>query len=124
MKGILVLCAILLMAGGIALYVNFTRSDHFGAPLAVARITPLAEALATGTDLSGDVRVQGKIVRQCPSAGCWFFLDDGAGRQVRVELGHLGTNFPQRVGRTAEVEGRLLKSGSDFELVGNGVIFH
>ena len=71
-----------------------------------------------------DVRVEGKIVRQCPATGCWFYLDDGRGDQVRVELGNVVPRLPQRVGEKAVVEGRLTKVGNEPVLAGNGVEFH
>lgn len=101
-----------------------TPASQYGAPVKGAPAVAL-ETLLTESDrfLSADIRVRGRIVRQCPSAGCWFFLEAAPGKQLRVELGHLGRTFPQRVGRFAEVEGRLLKSGNDLELVGNSVSF-
>lgn len=102
----------------------FASASHFGAPFKGAPFVALDTLLAeSDRHLAADIRVRGRIVRQCPAAGCWFFLEESPGKQLRVELGHLGLTFPQRIGRAAEVEGRLLKSGNDLEFVGNGVRF-
>lgn len=102
----------------------FRPASQFGAPFNGAPlVTPGAVFAESERYLAADIRVKGRIVRQCPTAGCWFFLDAGPGKQLRIELGHLGLTFPQRIGRIAEVEGRLLKSGQDLEFVGNGVRF-
>ncbi len=124
MKKILALCGVLILGGAIAALMLLRRPEVLGQPFQVAMVTPLATVLANpAAYLAVDLRTEGRIVRQCPSSGCWFFLDDGQGRQMRVELGHLGMKFPQHVGGVAEVEGRLLQHGQELELVGNGVRF-
>lgn len=124
MNRILALCVILLLGVSIAAFLSWHRPAVLGQPFQVAAVTPLATVLASPTAyLAADLRIEGRIVRQCPSAGCWFYLEDGQGRQLRVELGHLGMKFPQHVGGFAEVEGRLLQDGADLELVGEGVRF-
>ncbi len=39
-----------------------------------------------------DIRIEGEIVRQCPATGCWFYLDDGRGNRIKVELGKVVDN--------------------------------
>ncbi len=124
MKKILALSALILVVGLGAAFVALRSAEVHGAPFRVPTLTPLAEVIASPVaHLGADLRVEGRITRQCPSSGCWFFLDDGSGRQLRVELGHLGKKFPQHVGGVAEVEGRLLQNGQTLEIVGNGVRF-
>ena len=124
MKKILLLSILLLLLGGVAAFLALRPAQVFGQPFQVAAAVSLAEVLASpAAHLGADLRTEGRIVRQCPSSGCWFYLDGGNGRQIRVELGHLGMKFPQHVGGMAEVEGRLLQHGADLELVGNGARF-
>ena len=124
MKKILILCALLLIVGIGAAIVALRPPENLGNPFQVAAPTALSDIIGKpDTFLAADIRTEGRIVRQCPSSGCWFFLADDAGRQVRVELGHLGRKFPQHVGKTAEIEGRLLQNGKDLEIVGNAVRF-
>jgi hypothetical protein len=124
MKKIIAFAVLIVLVGiGLAFY-TLRGPDVHGAPFRVETLTRLGDLLANpGQYQSADVRTEGRIVRQCPSSGCWFFLDDGAGHQIRVELGHLGRTFPQHVGGQAEIEGRVVQDGTKLELVGNGVRF-
>lgn len=117
--------SILLIVFLSSLAVRFLRPvGEFGQPFRTTAVVSLAKILADPeAHLSGAVHTEGRIVRQCPSAGCWFFLDGGQGRQLRVELGHLGLKLPQHVGGVVEVEGRLLRQGAELELVGDSVRF-
>lgn len=124
MKRILILSVLVLVVGIGAVMVAFRSPAAFGQPFKVAAMTGLPEVVKNPTShLVADVRTEGRIVRQCPSSGCWFFLEDGSGSQVRVELGHLGMKFPQHVGGMVEVEGRLTQNGKQLEIVGNSVRF-
>ena len=124
MKKILIFSILVLVVGIGMVLVIFRSPTAFGQPFQVPALTALQEVVKNPTShLAADVRTEGRIVRQCPSSGCWFFLEGGSGSQVRVELGHLGMKFPQHVGQMAEVEGRLIQNGKQLEIVGNGVRF-
>ncbi|HOY65930.1 MAG TPA: hypothetical protein PLP29_03525 [Candidatus Ozemobacteraceae bacterium] len=124
MKTIVLIALSVLVLCGAGLYVLLSPAEVYGEPFKIRSLTSLREIVGQPDRyLTADLRTSGRIVRQCPSSGCWFFLDDGSGGQVRVELGHLGMKFPQHVGGTAIVEGRLMKDASGLELVGNGVRF-
>ncbi len=125
MKKILVFCAFLGLCLAGWLFLNVKAQTHYGAVIAAdAPLVKMADAYGNQERyLSDPVVMQGKITRQCPSSGCWFYLDDASGRQIKVELGHLGLKFPQWVGRSAKIEGRLLQNKEELELVGNGVEF-
>ena len=124
MKYIIMMSVSLLVLGVIGVFLAMRSAESYGDPFKVGPATALRDIVDNPDRfLAADVRTSGRIVRQCPSSGCWFFLDDGTGRQVRVELGHLGMKFPQHIGGTAEVEGRLTRDGKNLELVGNGVRF-
>jgi hypothetical protein len=125
MKMVFAICVSLILAGlGYFYVVKMAAVPHFGPPFAVSASTPLKE-VATRPDAlgSGTIRVEGIITRQCPSSGCWFFLKDEQGTQVRVELGHMGMKFPQALGKTAIVEGRVLASDKGIEVIGHNVEF-
>lgn len=125
MKKIILLCLVVAVGGGAFLAYRLTRPDHYGAPFKGAPAAT-AKDLLDGSDryLAADSRVEGKIVRQCPSTGCWFDLETGDGRQLHIEMSHLGITMPQKGGRTAVVEGRLTKvDDKNVEFIGNGVEF-
>jgi hypothetical protein len=124
MKAILIVCALILVAGVGLLAYRLTRGQHLGEPFAGAPRVAIAEVVKAPEDhLSHDIRVEGTITRQCPASGCWFFLAGEGGSSLRVDLGHLGLTFPQKKGHVATVEGRLLKTEEGLELIGNGVDF-
>ena len=100
------------------------RADHHGHAFREVPVVGLQELLARPADhLRKEVRIQGEIVRQCPSAGCWFFLKAPDGRELKVEAGDTLPELPQRVGRGAEVEGQLIPFGDGYEFIGTAVEF-
>ncbi len=124
MRNILILCAAILVVGAAALVWHLTRPEHFGTPFQGAQEASIKDLLEKPTEhLDRDVAVEGTIVRQCPATGCWLFLKDESGRDIRVEMNKIAPTFPQRSGRRAVVEGRLTKSGDSYELEGKAVEF-
>ena len=85
----------------------YSQPEHYGRSFASAPVVPIAQFIER--HIEGDVRVEGKIVRQCPVSGCWFYLSDGKGHQFKVEAGETLPRLPQKIGHTAIVEGRLIK---------------
>jgi hypothetical protein len=121
MKKILMLCAAVLVLGAAYLAWRIAQPEHYGKAFAGAPAATIAQL--SHKQVTGDVRVEGKIVRQCPATGCWFYVDDGKGNQVKIELGNTVPKLPQKVGRTAIVEGRLILSDEEPTLAGAGVEF-
>jgi hypothetical protein len=120
-KKILTLCAVVLVLAAAYFVWRIVQPEHYGKAFAGAPAATIAQL--SHKQVTGDVRVEGKIVRQCPVAGCWFYVDDGKGNQVRIELGKIVPKLPQKVGRTAVVEGRLILSDEEPTLAGAGVEF-
>jgi len=124
MKKILALCAVILIAGAGAAVWRHSQPEHYGQSFSgapPATLQQLARQEVSGE--SQDVRIEGQIVRQCPATGCWFYLDDGKGNQVKVELGKVVPQLPQKVGDRAVVEGRMVMMGDEAVFAGNGVEF-
>jgi hypothetical protein len=97
---------------------------HFGDPFSQAPVVTIAQLLETpGAFNRQTVRVIGVIERQCPASGCWFFINDGQGHSVKVELGDYLPKLPQNIGNRAEVEGELIKKGDKYEFIGTRVTF-
>ncbi len=53
--------------------------------------------------LGQTLRLEGKIVRECPS-GCWFYLEDETGT-IYVDINPSGLSIPPKVGKKVVVEG-------------------
>lgn len=97
---------------------------HFGEPFTQAPVVTISQLLATPEAFQRKpVRVQGIIERQCPVAGCWFFMHDGQAHSIKVELGDYLPKLPQNIGNRAEVEGEWIKKGTTYEFIGTRVTF-
>lgn len=66
------------------------------------------------------VTLQGRIVSQCQSNGCWFFLQDDTG-QLYIDLATNQFTLPSLPGRQATVSGTVVRSGQNILLVASGV---
>ncbi len=100
------------------------NGSHFGEPFTTAPSVTLAQLQETPEAFYRKaVRVKGVIERQCPVAGCWFFVSDGQGRSIKIELGDYLPKLPQNIGNAAEVEGEWIKKGSAYEFIGTRVTF-
>ncbi|OGK13463.1 MAG: hypothetical protein A2W80_19675 [Candidatus Riflebacteria bacterium GWC2_50_8] len=125
MKKILLL-ALVLIAGAAFWLMQATQAPtHYGAAFGADVPQMQMKDLYADPDshLAASIVVTGKITRQCPSSGCWFYLDDNSGKQVKIELGHMGIKFPQWLGKNVKVEGQLLKNKDELELVGTAAEF-
>lgn len=99
-------------------------AKHFGEPFTDAPQVEIAQLLESPDGFRRQsVRVKGEIERQCPAAGCWLFLNDGAGRSIRVELGDYFPELPRHVGETAEVEGEWIPMGEGHQFIGTRITF-
>jgi hypothetical protein len=97
---------------------------HFGEPFTDAPQAAIAQLIQTPEAFARKaVRVAGVIERQCPASGCWFFLGDGQGQSIKVELGDYLPKLPQNIGNWAEVEGEWIKKGEHHEFIGTRVTF-
>ncbi|MEN2995342.1 MAG: hypothetical protein ABDH19_08380 [Thermodesulfovibrio sp.] len=51
------------------------------------------------------VIVEGIIITQCQSKGCWFFMNDNTG-SIFINLAPIGINLPPKTGKRAIVMGK------------------
>ncbi len=128
MKKILALCAFILVTGMAVFAWWFSnREDHFGKPFTGLPMAAIQEIVnQPDTFLSKPVSIQGKLKRQCPATGCWFFLtdpNDPKARELKVEMGDTTPRLPSRIGKLARVEGQLIRYGKGYEFIGNAVTF-
>ena len=88
----------------------------------VSIITTTVARLASAPT-NGAVTVRGTMIEKCPTAGCWFMLQDNTGR-VRVDLkaaGFVVTDVP--TGGTVCVTGRLRREDEEPVVVASGARF-
>lgn len=98
--------------------------EHYGEPFTQVPTVTISQLLETPDAFSHQaVRVKGTIERQCPAAGCWFYINDGKGHSLKVELGDYLAKLPQKFGYQAEVEGEWIKKGTSYEFIGTRVTF-
>ena len=124
MKMIFGMCAMILL--GVVGYVvwNSHRVEHHGQPFKGLGNALLSELIDKPEEyVSKPVRVEGLVHTQCQMSGCWFFLQDARGKELKIEMGDTTPTLPKSVGRTATVEGALVKSGESYEFIGNAVEF-
>jgi hypothetical protein len=97
--------------------------ETYGQAVTEAGTTPVADILAQPAEYDGKtVRVEGTIATECPS-GCWFELQDG-GALIYVDLNPNGLAIPQKVGKRAAVEGRVIVEDGRAKIYGMGVEIH
>ncbi len=96
-------------------------SDKYGAgvdpdaPKVQVRDVFLNESL-----LGQRVTLEGRIVSQCDSNGCWFFLQDDTG-QLFIDLSRHGFELPSLPGRSVAATGTVARSQQAFLLIATGV---
>ncbi|KAF0180229.1 MAG: nucleic acid binding OB-fold tRNA/helicase-type [Nitrospirae bacterium] len=66
------------------------------------------------------VALEGIVVTQCASNGCWFFLNDSTG-QLFIDLAPKGFAIPPRTKKIARVFGMVQQKEGSAQLVAYGV---
>lgn len=89
------------------LFVACAQKERYGKIDTAAPALQVKDVLLSGSYNGKDVRLNGTIVMQCASNGCWFFLDDGTG-QMLVDLKGLGLGLGQRSGKKVLVSGTVI----------------
>ncbi len=93
------------------------NSDSYGAGISEQTVTRIENIAANAADYYGKtVRVEGRIIDECPG-GHWFHLK-GEKDVVYVTLS--GFTLPQKVGKTAVVEGSVMND-ERLTILGKGV---
>ena len=110
MRTILVLCAAIVVIGGVLIWKSMqlpTLAGTFtGAPK-----TNVGDLIERPKDfLNKTVLVEGEVRNQCNTMGCYFFFNV-ADKQLRVDLEPVAMNAPIREGRPARVEGQMMPYG-------------
>ncbi len=123
MKKILLFIA--LISGISILFVVYgctKKQEIYGSRLTQTKVTAVAEILKQPNQLVGKVvRVEGKIVQECPAGG-WFMLKDNTG-VIFVNLHPTEIAIPQAVGSNVVAEGKVKKEDNQISVIGEGVEF-
>ena len=80
----------------------------------------IKDIMLNPTLLGKTVNIEGIIITQCQSNGCWFFLNDGTG-QIFIDLAPKGFSIPPRTGKKAKVTGVIQQNQQFFQIVAHGV---
>jgi len=98
------------------------NSERYGVNITEKGVVNTKDILANpGEYLGQTVRLEGTIVRECPS-GCWFFLEDKTGT-IYVDINPSGLSIPPKVGKKVVVEGVPENKNGRISIVGKGVEF-
>ena len=97
-------------------------SQRYGVDITKQETTSVEDILANSKEyLDQPVKLEGKIVRECPS-GCWFFLEDETGT-IYVDINPSGLSIPPKVGKKVVVEGVPENKNGRISINGKGVEF-
>jgi len=98
------------------------KSERYGVDITEKEVVSVKDIYTNPNEyLNQTVRLEGKIVRECPS-GCWFFLEDEAGT-IYVDINPSGLSIPPKVGKKVVVEGVPENKNGRISIVGKGVEF-
>lgn len=98
------------------------NSERYGVDITEKGVTSVKDILVNPDKyLDQTVRLEGKIVRECPT-GCWFFLEDETGT-IYVDINPSGLSIPPKVGKKVVVEGVPTNRNNGISIIGKGVEF-
>ncbi|MEI8349557.1 MAG: hypothetical protein WCI77_05345 [Candidatus Omnitrophota bacterium] len=92
----------------------------YGKPLTETKATAIASVLKAPDKFIGHViRLEGKIIQECPAGG-WFMLKDDTG-VIFVDLHPSEIAIPQAVNHRVAVQGKVKNDSSQVFVIGEGV---
>ena len=98
------------------------KPETYGSQLSQTKVTAVAEILKQPDQFAGKaVRLEGKIVQECPAGG-WFMLKDSTG-VILVNLHPSEIAIPQAVGRSVTAQGKVKNEYNQISVIGEGVEF-
>jgi hypothetical protein len=97
------------------------RQNRFGKSNGTT-VTSIADLQKSpGTYMNRVVTIDGKITRECPSSGCWWYVNDGTG-EMRVDSKRGGFALPlKREGHMVRTTGIAVKmEGGEMQIAASG----
>lgn len=123
MKKILILCGLVLAAGGYGLYRYMKTPLIYGAFTGAPKLETAEAIEHPQKHLHQIVAMEDTITKQCTSMGCYFYFYSGD-KSLRVELAEIAMYAPKkRDGRKAAVEGQLVPYDGGYQLLATAVEF-
>ncbi|MGB9595767.1 MAG: hypothetical protein ACPL7B_05750 [Candidatus Poribacteria bacterium] len=94
------------------------KKDIYGETITIQSTTLIDDLITKSQDFVGKtVKIEGQIINECPG-GHWFYLK---GNKEIIYVTLSGFILPQRIGKTAVVEGSLIDNNGTPALLGKGV---
>jgi uncharacterized protein YdeI (BOF family) len=122
---VIAVAAFAVLAAGV--WYAFGGGDDAGAPEqgglrraqpAAAPVVPIASIVgAPETYVGKTVTVEGRITKECPSSGCWWYVKDASG-EIRADSSGAGFALPLRQeGRVVRTTGKVVRTeGGDLQI--------
>lgn len=108
----------IIIIGFLVLLSGCAKKDIYGETITTQPTTLIDDLVNKSKDfMEKTVKVEGQIVNECPG-GHWFYLK---GNKEIIYVTLSGFILPQRVGKTAVVEGSLIDNNGTPALLGKGV---
>ena len=119
---LIIIMLIILVISGCSSSNSSDKSERYGVNITEKKVVSVKDIYTNPNEyLNQTVRLEGKIVRECPS-GCWFFLEDNTGT-IYVDINPPGLSIPPKVGKKVVVEGVPTNKNGKISIVGKGVEF-
>ena len=122
MRTIFVICAAILVIGGVFAWRAMQLPNRFG-EFTGGKEVAVEDLMARPTEFTGKmISVRGTVREQCKTMGCFFFFTAKNG-MLRVELKDIAMDAPMREGRPARVEGQMVPYSDGYQLYASAVAF-
>jgi len=126
LMGVLLIVILIILGisgcSGISSSSSSSNSEKYGVDITEKEVVNTKDILSSPDKYLGQtLRLEGTIVRECPS-GCWFFLKDETGT-IYVDINPSGLSIPPKVGKKVAVEGVPENKNGRISINGKGVEF-
>jgi hypothetical protein len=122
MRTIFILCALVLIGGGVWFYQSTRMPNLYGTFTGAPKVEVGTLIEKPKDYLKKTVAIEGEVREQCETMGCYFYVHVGE-KTLRVDLQDIAMNAPRKNGHMAKVEGQMVKYGDGFQLVATAVEF-
>ena len=113
----------LLLIGALVVTLILTgcSGEKYGAGVdASAQTVKVKDVFLQNNLLGQKVTLEGKIVSQCQSNGCWFFLQDDTG-QLYIDMATNKFSLPSMPNKQVAASGTVARSQNNIVLIATGV---